>query len=119
MGVCQHTWLMCLIIKYGASVGGGAFCVGIVSIRLHELNNKALLSVNVVYEEIFFTSLCSNLRSFRGGVVKNPCSPKALPLKKSAALSVIQRESPGSCHPLCPHASQNWVQHRLRELRSR
>lgn len=95
--------------------------MGIVSICFHELNNKALLSVNVVYEEIFFLffSLCSNLRSFRGGVVKNPCSPKALPLKKSAALSVIQRELPRSCHPLYSHASQNWVQHRLRELRSR
>ncbi|XP_041524803.1 protein SFI1 homolog isoform X3 [Microtus oregoni] len=58
-------------------------------------------------------------RSFRGGVVKNPCSPKALPLKKSAALSAIQRELPRSCHPLYSHASQNWVQHRLRELRSR
>ncbi|XP_075800151.1 protein SFI1 homolog isoform X5 [Microtus pennsylvanicus] len=58
-------------------------------------------------------------RSFRGGVVKNPCSLKALPLKKSAALSAIQRELPRSCHPLYSHASQNWVQHRLRELRSR
>ena len=92
--------------------------MGIVSIRLHELNNNALLSVNVLYEEIFF-SLCSNLRSFRGGMVKNPCSAKALPLKKSAALSAIQRELPRSCHPLYSHASQNWVQHRLRELRSR
>ncbi|XP_038176232.1 protein SFI1 homolog [Arvicola amphibius] len=58
-------------------------------------------------------------RSFRGGVVKNPCSPKALPLKKSAAFSAAQRELPRSCHPLHSHASQNWVQHRLRELRSR
>ncbi|XP_013208838.1 protein SFI1 homolog isoform X1 [Microtus ochrogaster] len=58
-------------------------------------------------------------RSFRGGVVKNPCSPKALSLKKSAALSAIQRKLPRSCHPPYSHASQNWVQHRLRELRSR
>lgn len=58
-------------------------------------------------------------RSFRGGVVKNPCSPKALPLKNSAALSAVQRELPRSCHPLYSHASQNWVQHRLRELCSR
>ena len=28
-----------------------------------------------------FLSACSNVRSFRDGVVKKPCSPKALPLK--------------------------------------
>lgn len=58
-------------------------------------------------------------RSFRDGVVKKPCSPKALPLKKSSAFSGIQRELPRSCHSLYYHASQNWTRHRLQELRIR
>ncbi|XP_059131635.1 protein SFI1 homolog isoform X2 [Peromyscus eremicus] len=58
-------------------------------------------------------------RSFRDGVAKKPCSPKALPFKKSSAFSGIQRELPRSCHSLYYHTSQNWARHRLRELRSR
>ncbi|XP_031196547.1 protein SFI1 homolog isoform X3 [Mastomys coucha] len=59
-------------------------------------------------------------RSFRDGVVKKPCSPKALPLKKSSAFSGIQRELPRSCHASYTHASsQNWTLRRLRELRVR
>ncbi|KAL6093356.1 hypothetical protein STEG23_023761, partial [Scotinomys teguina] len=57
--------------------------------------------------------------SFRDGVAKKPCSPKALPFKKSSAFSGIQRELPRSCHSLHYHTSQNWARHRLRELRSR
>ncbi|CAH6986344.1 protein SFI1 homolog [Phodopus roborovskii] len=53
-------------------------------------------------------------RSFRDGVVKKPCSPKALPLNKSSALSGVQRELPRSSP-----ASHNWARYRLRELRSR
>ncbi|XP_028613966.1 protein SFI1 homolog [Grammomys surdaster] len=58
-------------------------------------------------------------RSFRDGLVKKPCSPKALPLKKPSAFSELQRELPRSCHSLYYHASHNWTQHRLRELRIR
>ncbi|XP_027243044.1 protein SFI1 homolog isoform X12 [Cricetulus griseus] len=56
-------------------------------------------------------------RSFRDGVVKKPCSPKALPLNKSA-FSGVQRELPRSCHS-SSQASHNWARRRLRELRSR
>ncbi|XP_036056173.1 protein SFI1 homolog isoform X2 [Onychomys torridus] len=58
-------------------------------------------------------------RSFRDGVAKNPCSPKALPFKRSSAFSGIQRELPRSCSSLYSHTSQNLARHRLRELRSR
>uniref|UniRef100_A8Y5K5 Sfi1 homolog, spindle assembly associated (yeast) n=1 Tax=Mus musculus TaxID=10090 RepID=A8Y5K5_MOUSE len=58
-------------------------------------------------------------RSFRDGVVKKPCSPKTLPLKKSSAFSGIQREPSRSCHSIYYHASQNWTRYRLQELRIR
>ncbi|XP_021065927.1 protein SFI1 homolog isoform X2 [Mus pahari] len=58
-------------------------------------------------------------RSFRDGVVKKPCSPKALPLKKTSAFSGIQRELPRSCHSVYYHASHNWTRYRLQELRIR
>ncbi|XP_038947927.1 protein SFI1 homolog isoform X2 [Rattus norvegicus] len=58
-------------------------------------------------------------RSFRDGVVKKPCSPKALPLKKSSAFSGIQRELTRSCHSSYYQSSQSWTPQRLRELRVR
>ncbi|XP_040602788.1 protein SFI1 homolog isoform X2 [Mesocricetus auratus] len=56
-------------------------------------------------------------RSFRDGVVKKPCSRKALPLNRSA-FSGVQKGSPRSCYSSTP-ASHSWTRHRLRELRSR
>ncbi|XP_008839226.1 protein SFI1 homolog isoform X2 [Nannospalax galili] len=71
-------------------------------------------------------------RSLRDGVVKKPCTPKALPSKKSSAFPGIQRALPRSSHSvhyqssptLTPRrirdlASQSLTKHRIRELRIR
>uniref|UniRef100_A0A8D2CWS7 SFI1 centrin binding protein n=1 Tax=Sciurus vulgaris TaxID=55149 RepID=A0A8D2CWS7_SCIVU len=72
---------------------------------------------------IFFSPFLlyfSNLRSFRDGLAKKPCSPKSLPTKKSSAFFGIQRKLPGTSCPVQYPALRSWTRRgRLRELHIR